>query len=109
MKLLRNRLEFLEELQYDGQVLVLLDGIDSGTTPDVATNYAKYLQQIIANSKLDLKIVATSNTFEFLNPVEYDNSAYLDARTLDKLAISNHQQFVDFVMSTSSAKNVIVY
>ena len=109
LKLLRNRLEFLQELQYDGQVLVLLDGIDSGTTPDVATSYAKYLQQIIANSKLDLKIVATSNTFEFLNPVEYDNSAYLDARTLDKLAISNHQQFVDFVMSTSSAKNVIVY
>ncbi len=109
LKLLRKRLEFLEDIQYDGQVLVLLDGIDSGTTPDVATSYAKYLQQIITNSKLDLKIVATSNTFEFLNPVEYDEPAYLDARTLDKLAISNHQEFVDFVISTSSAKNVIVY
>ena len=109
LKLLRKRLEFLEDLQYDGQVLVLLDGIDSGTTPDVATSYAKYLQQIITNSKLDLKIVATSNTFEFLNPVEYNDPAYLDARTLDKLTISTHQEFVDFVMNTSSAKNVIVY
>ena len=109
LKLLRKRLEFLEELQYDGQVLVLLDGIDSGTTPDVAASYAKYLQQIIAHSKLDLKIVATSNTFEFLNPVEYDEPAYLDARTLDELTISTHQEFVDFVMNTSSAKDVIVY
>jgi hypothetical protein len=109
LKLLRKRLEFLEDLQYDGQVLVLLDGIDSGTTPDVATSYAKYLQQIITNSKLDLKIVATSNTFEFLNPVEYNDPTYLDARTLDKLTISNHQEFVDFVMNTSSAKDVIVY
>ena len=109
LKLLRKRLEFLEDLQYDGQVLVLLDGIDSGTTPDVATSYAKYLQQIITNSKLDLKIVATSNTFDFLNPVEYNDPAYLDARTLDKLTISTHQEFVDFVMNTSSAKDVIVY
>ena len=109
LKLLRKRLEFLEELQYDGQVLVLLDGIDSGTTPDVATSYAKYLQQIITNSKLDLKIVATSNTFEFLNPAEYSDPAYLDARTLDKIAVSTHKNFVDFVMSTSSAKDVIVY
>lgn len=109
LKLIRKKLEFLEEIGYDGQVLILLDGVDSGTTPDVATSYAKYIQQLIAHTTLDLKIVVTSNTFEFLNPVEYDNPDYLDARTLDKLDITSHQDFVDFVLSTSSAKDIIVY
>ena len=111
LKLLRKRLEHLEKINFTGNVVVLLDGLDSGTTPDVAVHYARYIRQVIENSKLNLKVIATSNSYEFLNPVEYGTltTSYLDARTFTPVTVDSYEDFMGFVMETSSAKNVIIY
>ena len=111
LKLLRKRLEHLEDISFTGNVVVLLDGVDSGTTSDVAVNYARYIQKIIANSKLSLKVIATSNSYEFLNPIEYGEltTNYLDARTFAPVSVDSYEDFINFVMKTSSAKDVIIY
>ncbi len=111
LKLLRKRLEHLENINFTGNVVVLLDGLDSGTTPDVAVHYARYIRQVIENSKLNLKVIATSNSYEFLNPVEYGTltTSYLDARTFTTVPLDSYEDFMGFVMETSSAKNVIIY
>lgn len=111
LKLLRKRLEHLGNINFTGNVVVLLDGLDSGTTPDVAVNYARYIRQVVENSKLQLKVIATSNSYEFLNPTEYGQltTSYLDARTFTPIPVDNYEDFISFVMKTSSAKDVIVY
>lgn len=111
LKLLRKRLEHLEDINFTGNVVVLLDGLDSGTTSDVAVNYARYIRQVIENSNLQLKVIATSNSYEFLNPVEYGQltTSYLDARSFAPVPVDSYEDFMSFVMKTSSAKDVIVY
>lgn len=62
-------------------------------------------------SLLNLKVIATSNSYEFLNPIEYGQLAtsYLDARTFAPVPVDSYEDFMKFVMKTSSAKDVIIY
>lgn len=96
---------FVERALKAKQVLVLMDGCDSGLSPDVVEDLRDSLEFIIADihhklPELPLYIIASSNSLELAK-----DARCINARTLSEVKISSYEDWIHFIRKSREAKN----
>lgn len=86
------------------QIIMLIDGIDSGLSYDVIWDIRKTLDEIIHDTKMripniPLYILVSSNTYELI-----EDGRCLDVRKMKYVNIPSYQAYVGFVKESRKAK-----
>lgn len=101
---LYDQLTVLKEFDCKLPIYITLDGFDSGVSADVASFYAKNLDRLLGLfSELNVFVFATTNSFEFCNKKNWSRPITIyDAQTLDKVSITDRDDFDTFIIKTST-------
>lgn len=87
------------------QIIMMIDGIDSGLSYDVIWDIRKTLDEILKDTKMripniPLYIIVSSNTYELI-----EDGRCLDVRKMKYVNIPSYQAYIGFVKESRKAKD----
>ena len=99
-------LGYIRQLGYKGDIVILIDGLESGVTKDLADFYAQALDRILVEFKdLNLHIVATSNSYSFCDKENFSSNLIIkDPITMETLKIDSKEEFDNHIKKTSTVE-----
>ena len=99
-------LGYIRQLGYKGDIVILIDGLESGVTKDLADFYAQALDRILVEFKdLNLYIIATSNSYSFCDKENFSSNLVVkDPITMETLKIDSKEEFDHHIKKTSTVE-----